>query len=280
MEKKRTYGVWAVRSSTSIFGPAQSWCKENGKPLEFDTKAAAENYAKEANEHTTANVRYYVKEKEPEPGAVRKGTSQPELDARSHEEVIPRNDAAEKQNEIPGRQIPSQTDPLVEIRSAVHSNYAGMVAMLGADNRVYLGREEYSNHVGLLPYALDYLLCLKEHGIKLAVATGLPEKLYIPCLKNNSILELFGALCSTDEVQRGKEYSDVFELAARKLGVAPEHCIVFDDVLPAIKSAKAARMLAGGIYDKYSADQRTEIERIADIYLLDFRQAPIPHKEV
>ena len=139
--------------------------------------------------------------------------------------------------------------------------------------------EEYSNHVGLLPYALDYLLCLKEHGIKLAVATGLPEKLYIPCLKNNSILELFDALCSTDEVQRGKEYSDVFELAARKLGVAPEHCIVFDDVLPAIKSAKAARMLAGGIYDKYSADQRTEIERIADIYLLDFRQAPIPHKE-
>lgn len=130
MEKKRTYGVWAVRSSTSIFGPAQSWCKENGKPLEFDTKAAAENYAKEANEHTTANVRYYVKEKEPEPGAVRKGTSQPELDARSHEEVIPRNDAAEKQNEIPGRQIPSQTDPLVEIRSAVHSNYAGTQDMI------------------------------------------------------------------------------------------------------------------------------------------------------
>ena len=122
MEKKRTYGVWAVRSSTSIFGPAQSWCKENGKPLEFDSKADAENYAKEANEHTTANVRYYVKEKEPEPGAVRKGTSQPELDARSHEEVIPRNDAAEKQNEIPGRQIPSQTDPLVEIRSAVHAS--------------------------------------------------------------------------------------------------------------------------------------------------------------
>lgn len=67
MEKKRTYGVWAVRSSTSIFGPAQSWCKENGKPLEFDSKADAENYAKEANEHTTANVRYYVKEKNRNP---------------------------------------------------------------------------------------------------------------------------------------------------------------------------------------------------------------------
>ena len=41
MEKKRTYGVWAVRSSTSIFGPAQSWCKENGKPLEFDSNTAS-----------------------------------------------------------------------------------------------------------------------------------------------------------------------------------------------------------------------------------------------
>ena len=81
MEKKRTYGVWAVRSSTSIFGPAQSWCKENGKLLEFDNKAAAENDAKEANAHTTANDRYYEKEKETEPGADRKGKSQPDLDA-------------------------------------------------------------------------------------------------------------------------------------------------------------------------------------------------------
>ena len=134
MEKKRTYGVWAVRSSTSIFGPAQSWCKENGKPLEFDTKAAAENYAKEANEHTTANVRYYVKEKEPEPGAVRKGTSQPELDARSHEEVIPRNDAAEKQNEIPGRQITSKTDPLIEILTEVNSNSSIFITKLTSNN--------------------------------------------------------------------------------------------------------------------------------------------------
>ena len=61
----------------------------------------------------------------------------------------------EKQNEIPGRQIPSQTDPLVEIRSAVHSNYAGMVAMLGADNRVYLGREERCHYQDMQPSYYD-----------------------------------------------------------------------------------------------------------------------------
>lgn len=87
--------VYGQYEAALLFRTGTKLVQGKWKPLEFDTKAAAENYAKEANEHTTANVRYYVKEKEPEPGAVRKGTSQPELDARSHEEVIPRNDAAE-----------------------------------------------------------------------------------------------------------------------------------------------------------------------------------------
>lgn len=30
MEQK-TYGVWAVRGSGSVFGAAQAWCKEDGK---------------------------------------------------------------------------------------------------------------------------------------------------------------------------------------------------------------------------------------------------------
>lgn len=105
MEKEKIYGVWAVRSGASIFGRAEAWCKEDGKPLEFTSKEAAEDYAKKAGSHTTANVHYYVKEKEPEPGAVRKGTAQPDLDARAQEEVTPKNAATEKQNEIPGRQV-------------------------------------------------------------------------------------------------------------------------------------------------------------------------------
>lgn len=168
MGKETTYGVWAVRSGASIFGHAEAWCKEDGKPLEFDSREAAEAYAREMNSKTSTNVHYYAQEKEPEPGAVKKTSAQaqPDLDARAHDEVMPRNDAAEKQNEIPGRQVMPEADPLVEIRSAVHSNYVGMVAMLGADNRVYLGREErchyqdmqasyYDNQDGSLCFVCD-----------------------------------------------------------------------------------------------------------------------------
>ena len=56
MEKEKTYGVWAVRSAASIFGRAESWCKEAGRPLEFASQETAEAYAKECNSRTTANV--------------------------------------------------------------------------------------------------------------------------------------------------------------------------------------------------------------------------------
>ena len=65
MEKEKIYGVWSVRSGASIFGQAEAWCKEDGTPLVFTSKEAAEDYAKKAGSHTTANVHYYVKEKEP-----------------------------------------------------------------------------------------------------------------------------------------------------------------------------------------------------------------------
>lgn len=150
---EQVYGVWAVRSAASMFGHAEAWCKEDGRPLELNRKA-------------TTNVRYFVKEKEPEPNAVRVPASQPDIEAVGPVDRVPRNEVAEKHNEIPGRQMAPEADPVVEIRSAVHSNYANMVAMLAADSKVYLGREErysftpgqpgsYDNRDGSLCFVSD-----------------------------------------------------------------------------------------------------------------------------
>lgn len=141
-----------------------------------------------------------------------------------------------------------------------------------------IAAHEYAHNVRLYPHVRQYLEKLKSLGVKLAVATALPERLYFPCLKNNDIFELFDAMCSSDEVMCGKNSPAIFELAARKIGVVPERCIVFDDVLPAIKSAKSAKMLTCGVYDKYSAHNRSEIETIADCYITDFKSAPLPDK--
>ena len=114
------------------------------------------------------------------------------------------------------------------------------------------------------------------HHVKLAVATGLPGEWFLPCLEHNSVLGLFDILCSTDEVKRGKEYPDIFELAAQRLGATPQRCLVFEDVLPAVKSAKQAGMLVCAVYDKYSARYRVQMEQAADFYIAVFRDAPLP----
>lgn len=94
-----------------------------------------------------------------------------------------------------------------------------------------MAQYEYAHNVELAPYALDYLTELKHLNIKLAVATGLPEELYKPCLLNNHIYEMFDALCSTEQVSRGKEYCDIFLFTARCLDMPPKDCLVFEDVL-------------------------------------------------
>jgi hypothetical protein len=55
---------------------------------------------------------------------------------------------------------------------------------------------------------------------------------------------------------------------------------VYEDVLPAVKSAKQAGMIVYGVYDKYSAHHQGEIRALADGYLLDFQNAPLPCGEV
>lgn len=134
--------------------------------------------------------------------------------------------------------------------------------------------DEYSNNIKLRNNAADYLTNLKKSNVKLGIATALPSVLYKPCLENNGVYDLFDAVCSTEQVSRGKEFPDIFLLAAKKLHTAPEVCIVFEDVLPAVLSAKNAGMIVYGVFDKYSEDVKSEIMAVADGYIYDFWDAP------
>lgn len=134
---------------------------------------------------------------------------------------------------------------------------------------------EYSHNVPLRKTAKDYLTRLRSSGVKLAVATSLPSVLYTPALQNNGVYDIFEVMCSTDDVKRGKEYPDIFLYTAEKLNVSPAECVVFEDVLPAVMSAKAARMRVYGMYDKYSEQYKPEILKYADGYLYDFQNAPL-----
>lgn len=81
------------------------------------------------------------------------------------------------------------------------------------------------------------------HGrIPLAVASGGHREIVINTLKAIGILEFFETVVGVEDYVHGKPAPDPYLEAARRLGVPPERCLVFEDTETGIASATAAGM--------------------------------------
>jgi beta-phosphoglucomutase-like phosphatase (HAD superfamily) len=61
-------------------------------------------------------------------------------------------------------------------------------------------------------------------------------------LRATGLLELFDFVVAAEDVERGKPEPDVFLEAARRMGVAPERCVVFEDSDEGLEAARRAGM--------------------------------------
>ncbi|WP_142413526.1 HAD family hydrolase [Hathewaya massiliensis] len=132
--------------------------------------------------------------------------------------------------------------------------------------------KEYSTNVPLKAGVKNFLKILKAANIKIALATSNCKPLINACLKAHGIEEYFHSITTTSEVTRGKNFPDVYLLAAERLDVAPKNCVVFEDILPAIKGAKSAGMRVVGVYDDFSKLQEEEIKSIAHKYIYNYEE--------
>lgn len=123
---------------------------------------------------------------------------------------------------------------------------------------------EYTNVIELCGNAGEYVRKLKEQGRKIALATASTEELYKPVLKRNGILECFDCFVSTEQVKRGKGFPDVYELAAEKLGLDAQACVVYEDIVEGIKGAKAGGFFAVACLNDHYSHDWDEMREIAD----------------
>lgn len=131
---------------------------------------------------------------------------------------------------------------------------------------------QYKNKIKLKPGVKKFLAYLKSLNMKLAIATSNCTLLIEAVLKSNGIYDYFEVITTADEVSRGKNYPDIYLLTAKKLNVDPKNCLVFEDILPAVKGAKAAGMTVIGVYDKFSENEKDEIIKYADKYIFDYSE--------
>jgi beta-phosphoglucomutase-like phosphatase (HAD superfamily) len=78
--------------------------------------------------------------------------------------------------------------------------------------------------------------------LPMAVASGSDAGIVVDSLRAVGILEWFATVITPADVARGKPAPDMFLLAAERMGVAPERCLVFEDGHLGIAAAEAAGM--------------------------------------
>jgi len=75
-----------------------------------------------------------------------------------------------------------------------------------------------------------------------SVVSGGLKPIVLRTLELLELNELFNTVITPEDAKRGKPHPDMFLLAAEKMGVSPEHCVVFEDGQSGIDGARAAGM--------------------------------------
>ena len=130
----------------------------------------------------------------------------------------------------------------------------------------------YGETIPLKANVKETLEKLKAQGCRLNVLTASPQLLTDISMKRLGVYDLFENVWSIDAFGLTKADEAIYVEAARRLGVAPEDCIMVDDNLKVLKTAKKVGMATIGVYDDSSKNEMAEMRQIADQYVVDFAE--------
>lgn len=100
---------------------------------------------------------------------------------------------------------------------------------------------ECLDEVKFIEEVIDFVRA--NHGkVPMAIASGGSRKVVGKTLEILGVEELFDAVVTADDVVKCKPAPDIFFEAAKRLGVAPEGCVVFEDAPAGIEAGHEAGM--------------------------------------
>ncbi|MDN3549797.1 HAD family hydrolase [Mucilaginibacter aquaedulcis] len=124
--------------------------------------------------------------------------------------------------------------------------------------------------VNLMPYVADVLEYFRAQNLRLALVTSSPRQDVEAVFERNGLGRYFELIITRTEVTKSKPDPESYLLCVEKLGLQKEECLVFEDTINGIKSAKAAGLTCIAIQS--NTDEHHKLT-IADKLFLDFNQA-------
>ncbi|MFX1339695.1 MAG: HAD family hydrolase [Promethearchaeota archaeon] len=103
-------------------------------------------------------------------------------------------------------------------------------------------REMVKGKLEPLPGAVELIKSLKTHDFKLAVGSSGPLENVELLLNTLNIKQYFDVIITAEDVKNGKPAPDVFLIAAERLKIRPENCVIIEDAPVGIEAAKRATM--------------------------------------
>ncbi|OLS33524.1 beta-phosphoglucomutase [Bacillus sp. MRMR6] len=136
----------------------------------------------------------------------------------------------------------SRMESLEIILSHSDKNYGDNEKLDLAERKNVIYRELLNNLSpnDILPGVINLLLALKARDIKVAIGSSSKNTPFI--LEKIGLAPNFDAVANGNDIKNSKPDPEVFLLAAERLGVEPENCIVVEDAEAGVDAAIAAGM--------------------------------------
>lgn len=133
-------------------------------------------------------------------------------------------------------------------------------------------RIHYANDVEGKPFAQDFLRMLTEKGVRCCVATAAPKEYAIEILDRLGFTPYLEHVYDNVEIGMKKESPAYFLRLAGLLGAAVDECMLFEDALYSIRSAREAGMRVTAIAEPCMRMDQTAIRELAERFVQDYRE--------
>jgi beta-phosphoglucomutase len=127
-------------------------------------------------------------------------------------------------------------------------------------------REIYQPYINPVPGLLDLLKQLQTNGIPIAIATsGITVNIEF-MFNHLPIRQYFKEVIHSSHIKKGKPDPEIYLRSAEKLGVNPADCVVFEDALVGIRSAKDAGMKVIALTTTHTVKELSEADLVIKNY--------------
>jgi beta-phosphoglucomutase len=133
-----------------------------------------------------------------------------------------------------------------------------------ADEKEALFRELYQNDIKPVDGLIAFLEKMDEQKVPRAIATSAPRANVDFTLAKTNTGKYFSTILDESFVQRGKPDPEIYIKTAAALKFNPGQCIVFEDSLSGVKSAKAAGCKVVGITTTHTREELHETDLVID----------------